>query len=153
MNSQWVCMLSMPAVPSKIYMMKTELTTEARPRGVTRSKLGSAESNLRLDRNAIRNARVTRETKLIIINSAYLNDSSLSGDFEHLTFPGLSVSELDVHNLSESAARRTKLASAMRVTGPPKDGAACIIIKSVTYLGNLTLSRITRGPSTSRTVL
>ena len=55
-----------------------------------------------LNRNAIQNARVTRETKLIIIIRAYLDDSTFSGDLENLTFPGLAVSELDVHNLSES---------------------------------------------------
>ena len=121
---------------------------------MNRSKSSFEGLPLWLDRNAIQNVRVTRETKLIIIISAYLYDSSFSGDFEYLAFPSLTVSELDVHNLSESTPRRTELASAMGATDPVKDRSAhAVIIKSVTYLGNLTLSRITRGPSTSSTVL
>lgn len=40
--------------------------------------------------------------RAIIINSAYLDDSSFTGDFKDLTLSGLSISELDVDNLSES---------------------------------------------------
>ena len=69
---------------------------------MNQSKPSFDELLLWLNRNAIPNARVTRETKLIIIIRAYLDDSTFSGDLENLTFPGLAVSELDVHNLSES---------------------------------------------------
>ena len=69
---------------------------------MNQSKPSFDELPLWLNRNAIQNARVTQETKLIIIIRAYLDDSTFSGDLENLTFPGLAVSELDVHNLSES---------------------------------------------------
>lgn len=97
-NSQCVCKLSIPDVPSKIYVQSMR-------------------------------GRV----------SPYLDNSSLSCNFENLTLSHGSVSKSYIYNLGiPIRQRRIRIQEAKRWDP---------------YLGNLTLSRTTRGPSTSRTVL
>ena len=43
----------------------------------------------------------TRESEPLIINSAYLDDGSFTGDFEDLTLPNFTVFQSDVDNFGE----------------------------------------------------
>jgi hypothetical protein len=124
-NSQWVCVLSMSDVPSNIY--------ETKKLSNTTILLNSDSKNL---------------------ESSYLNDCTLSTNFEHLTFTLLPVSKLYVYNFCIPMEFTSKLkfrSAKTRTWNFTLKGWNCANLR--TYLGNLTLSRTTSGPSTSRTVL
>ena len=72
----------------------------------------------------------------------YLDDGLSACDFEDLTLSSLAIAQLHVDDLCISGCHKQWL-----VRWEAKGRAS-----EQTYLGNLTLSRITRGPSTSSTV-
>ena len=76
-NSQWVWVLSISDVPSKIYTH----------RSVNAPSPGEPQ------------------TRVLLEKGTYLDDCALAGDFEDLALTGLAISELDVDDLGVPAGK------------------------------------------------